>query len=63
MILLRGLSETTAQSPQFPQITPQSPQTTPQLDEMDSRIIKIIESKPSAEMVKEGKDPLMDEAP
>ncbi len=26
---------------------PQSPQTTPQLDEIDSRIIKVIESNPS----------------
>ena len=37
MVLFWGLGET----------TPQSPQTTPQLDEIDSRIIKVIESKPS----------------
>ena len=36
MVLFWGLGET----------TPQSPQTTPQLDEIDSRIIKVIESKP-----------------
>ena len=41
MVLFRGLSETTPQSPQT------TPQTTPQLDEIDSRIIKVIESKPS----------------
>ncbi len=34
MVLFRGLSETT-------------PQTTPQLDEIDFRIIKVVESKPS----------------
>lgn len=37
MVLFWALGET----------TPQSPQTTPQLDEIDSRIIKVIESKPS----------------
>lgn len=37
MVLFRGLGED----------TPQSPQRTLQLDEIDSRIIKVIESKPS----------------
>lgn len=37
IVLFRGLSET----------TPQSPQTTPQLDEIDYKIIKVLESRPS----------------
>ena len=41
MVTFRGLRKT------IPQTTPQSPQTTPQLDEIDSRIIKVIESNPS----------------
>lgn len=41
MVIFRGVHETP------PQIIPQSPQTTPQLDEIDSKIIKVIESKPS----------------
>ena len=44
MVLFWGLNETT---PQSPQTTPQSPQTIPHLDEIDSKIIKVIESKPS----------------
>lgn len=38
MVTFRGLRKT------IPQTTPQSQQTTPQLDEIDSRIIKGIES-------------------
>lgn len=41
MVTFRGLHRAT------PQTTPQSPQTILQLDEMDSRIIKVIESNPS----------------
>ena len=41
MVTFRGLRKT------IPQTAPQSPQITPQLDEIDSRIIKVIESNPS----------------
>ena len=40
MVLFWGWNETTPQ-------TPQSPQTIPHLDEIDSKIIKVIELRPS----------------